>query len=194
MHRAQTRRGLGPRRGFTLIELVTVAVLIGLLTAFAAPRIDFTRYRVNGAMRGIGTALLSAQRIAVTRGYDVVIEFNQATNSISILDDANNNGAIDDGEHVSGTSLGDLIVFGRGSAPSMDGSTANVTFDQIKGGLPSLTFHRDGSASKAGTIYLTSVRAASGGVATDARAISTDRATGRVSWFSYDGTSWVRGF
>jgi len=182
------------RRGFTLIEMLTVAVLIGILTAFVAPRIDFTSYRVNGAMRGIGTTLLSAQRVAVTRGYDVVVEFNSANNSISILDDANNNGVADAGEHVVGMPLGDLIVFGRGGAPSLDGTSDDITFTQINGGLPSVTFHRDGSASQAGTIYLTSVRAAAGIVATDARAITTDRATGRVSWYAYDGNSWVRGF
>lgn len=194
MYRAnRIDRGL-PRRGFTLIEMLTVAVLIGILTAFVAPRIDFTSYRVNGAMRGIGTTLLSAQRIAITRGYDVVVEFNETANSISILDDANNNGALDAGEHVSGVGLGDLIVFGRGPAPAMDGSPGNVTFTQTKGGVPAVTFHRDGSASEAGTIYLTSVRGAAGGISTDARAITTDRATGRVSWYSYNGSSWVRGF
>ncbi|MGH7648904.1 MAG: GspH/FimT family pseudopilin [Gemmatimonadaceae bacterium] len=186
-------RGL-KQRGFTLIEMVTVAVLIGILTAFVAPRIDFTSYRVNGAMRGFGTTLLSAQRVAVTRGYDVVVQFNQDKNSIAILDDANNNGEADDGEHVSGMALGEMIVFGRGSAPSMNASTDNVSFTQLSDGLPSVTFHRDGSASQAGTVYLTSVRGASGGTTTDARAITTDRATGRVSWYAYDGSSWKRGF
>lgn len=194
MHRTNGLRRGRRRRGFTLIEMVTVAILIGVLTAFVAPRIDFTSYRINGAMRGVGTTLLGAQRIAVTRGYDVVVEFNQDNNTISVLDDANNNGQADNGEHVSGMGLGDQIVFGRGSAPSMDGSTDNVTFDQLKDGLPSVTFHRDGSASQAGTVYLTSARGAAGSVATDARAITTDRATGRVSWYTYNGSSWARGF
>lgn len=194
MYRANRIPRRHARRGFTLIEMMTVAVLIGILTAFVAPRIDFTSYRVNGAMRGIGTTLLSAQRIAVTRGYDVVVDFDTANNSLSIIDDANNNGEVDAGEHVSGVGLGDLIVFGRGGAPALDGAADNVTFDEIKNGLPSVTFHRDGSASQAGTIYLTSARAAAGNVATDARAITTDRATGRVSWYSYNGGSWVRGF
>jgi prepilin-type N-terminal cleavage/methylation domain-containing protein len=182
------------RRGFTLIEMLTVAVLIGILTAFVAPRIDFTSYRVNGAMRGIGTGMLSAQRLSVTRGYDVVVEFDATGKAVHVLDDANNNGVADAGEHVSSIALGDLIVFGRGAAPSIDGTAGAVTFDQIKGGLPSVTFHRDGSASQAGTVYLTSARAMNQGTANDARAVTVDRATGRVSWYAYNSGTWVRGF
>jgi hypothetical protein len=61
--------------------------------------------------------------------------------------------------------------------------------------LPALTFHRDGSASEAGAIYFTTQRAAAGpGHEGDTRAIETDRATARVSWYRASPPTWQRGF
>jgi prepilin-type N-terminal cleavage/methylation domain-containing protein len=179
----------------TLIEVLMVVVVIGITAAFAAPKIDVTRYRVNGAMQSVGTTFLAAQRLAVTRQHDVAVLFNLDANTIQVHDDANNNGHVDAGEHVSAMPLGDMIVYGLGGASAMTADAGPITFTKTRDGIPVVTFHRDGSASEAGIIYLTSLRAVNSGEdERDARAITIERATGRASWYSYVPPAWKRGF
>ncbi|MEA3244620.1 MAG: type II secretion system protein, partial [Gemmatimonadota bacterium] len=54
------------RPAFTIVELLIVIVILGLVAAFAAPRIDVTRFKVNSAVQALGTTILTAQRQAVT--------------------------------------------------------------------------------------------------------------------------------
>lgn len=183
------------RAGFTVIELVIVMVLIGLIVAIAAPRIDTTKYRVESAMQGLGVSLLAQERLAITKQHDIIILFDEANNSVRIHEDQNNNGLIDAGEHVRGMPLGEGIVFGRGAAPARPMGPGPITFLKHVGTFPALVFHRDGSASEAAGFYITSVRAAAGTVhATDARAIELEAATGRASWYRYNGSKWLRAF
>jgi len=192
---SSSRSRLAARRGVTLIEMMMVAVLIGLTTAFIAPKIDVTTYRVNGAMQGIGTTLLAAQRLAITRQHDVIVLFDTKTNAIRVHDDSDNNGEINGTEHVVTTPLGETIVYGLGGAPTMTEAAGPITFTKIRGDFLSLTFHRDGSASEAGIVYLTSQRAVNQGeLPRDARAIWVERATGQVSWYRYLPPNWKRGF
>ena len=185
----------GPRRGFTLLELLTVMVIVGVVTAFVAPRIDLTSFRVDGATRSIGTSLLAAQRLAVTRQHDVVVTFDTAAGVVRILDDGNDNGIADPGEHVTGIPVGDAVVFGRGGAPARSASTSAITFTQVRNGLPALTFHRDGSASEDGVVYLTSRREVlAQDHPEDTHAISVTRSTGRAAWFHWVPPTWQRGF
>lgn len=182
----------GSSAGFTLIEVLMVVIIIGIMVAFAAPQINFTRYRVDGAMRSLGTTLLAAQRMAVTRQHDVVVMFDTAGKVVRVLDDANNDGTRQPDEHVSAYPIGDNITFGRAGAPARGIGAAAVTYTQTCDAYPSVTFHRDGSASEYGGIYLTSTR--QDAHSEDTREVETDRATGRASWFSYNGSVWSRGF
>lgn len=186
---------LAPRRGVTLIEMLMVAVLIGMTTVFVAPKIDVMSYRVNSAMQGIGTTLLAAQRLAVTRQHDVIVGFDTKSNTIHVHDDADNSGAVNDGEHVATTPLGESIVYGLAGAPEMTAGDGPITFTKTHDGFLAVTFHRDGSASEAGIVYLTSQRAINmGEFPNDARAIWVERATGQVSWYRYLSPEWKRGF
>lgn len=185
----------GTRRGFTVIEILIVLIMIGIIATFVAPRLNLGRYQVESAMLGVGTTLTAAQRLAVLRGYDVIIGFDVPRASFRIHDDANNNGRIDPGERVRSIPLGEHVVFGRGSAPAFDIGTDPVTFTAMRDGLPALVFHRNGSASAAQGFYLTSQREVSyGGHPEDARAVVLDRATGRVNWYRYGPPLWRRGF
>ena len=79
--------------------------------------------------------------------------------------------------------LDNLFYFGKATAPYVPSPDDPTT-------IASLTFHRDGSADKSGTIYLH-------GPGDDpdckhCRAISVSRATGRVTWYSYATGSWKR--
>ena len=183
------------RAAFTLIELLIVVAILGIVVTFAAPRINFTRFRANSAVQALGTSILSAQRQAVTQQHDVIVLFDSASNRLRIHEDRNNNGAINAGEHVRFITLGEGIVFGRGPAPAMAFGTGGITFVKRISSVPALVFHRDGSASEVGGFYVTSVQARRSNIrADDARAVSVERATGRASWFRYNGTAWVKLF
>ena len=185
------------RRGFTLLEMMVVVVLIGMVTVIVAPRIDFARYQIDGGIQAVATTLMAAQREAIAKQHDVAIMFDQPNSSLRILYDTNNNSVIDATERVRVITLDTHVRFGRASAsalPQLGGSA--VTFTRMIGGLPSVVFHRNGSASQSGGLYLTSVRAATGLVTyqRDTRALELYRATGRPEWWRYDGTNWSRGF
>ncbi len=181
--------------GFTTVELVLVLVVLGVLVLMIAPRINVARYRTDAAMKGIGTSLLTAQRLAVTRQHDIVVTFDVANRSLHVHEDANNNGAVDAGERRRPLALEEGVVFGLGGASPRPMGPGPVTYEKKIGGQPALVFHRDGSASEAAGFYLTSPRAAASGVhPEDTRAIETEPGTGRVSWFSYTPPTWRRGF
>lgn len=181
--------------GLTLIEMAVVLAVIGLLSVIAVPRMDISRYRINTAMQAIATQLMSAQRYAVTRQHDVMVTFDQASNGLIILDDANNSGAADAGERSRRVPLGDQISFDLGGAPTGIVGPNTINFVKRVSGKPAVVFHRNGSASETGGFYMVSMRAInSGGHPDDARMIEIERATGRVSWYKYDGSTWKRGF
>ena len=181
--------------GFSLAELLLVVVIIGLLAVISLPRIDYTRFRADGGMQAVGTALLASQREAVTRQHDVAVLFDVPRRSLRVLYDANNNRIADPGERLRVVALDDHVVFGRGAASARGFGSAAVGFTRQVGGMPAVVFHRNGSASEAGGLYLTSRRAAGGTAhASDTRAVEIVRATGRPEWFLYDGHQWQRRF
>ncbi len=183
----------GNEAGVTLIELIMVVVLIGIVAAFAIPKIDYQKYRVDSSMRGAGTSILSAQRRAVSAQHDVIVTFDVSSSGIRIHEDANNNGSVDTDERTRGIPLGDAVVIGRTSVPAHPIGPGPVTFTKTVGGLPAVTFHRNGSASEHGGVYLTSLRAQQGsGDLSDNRLIEIERSTGRVSWYAYRSGNWER--
>lgn len=188
-------RAQGMQDGFTIIELLIVMVIFGVMVAFAAPKLDVARFRVNSAMQVLGTTMLTVQRQAITQQHDVIVRFDTAQRRLRIHEDRNNNGSVDTGEHERSVPIGEGMVFGRGAAPAMAMGDGPVTFARRIGGLPALVFHRDGSASEAGGFYVMSLRALrSGQNPEDTRAVTVARATGRAAWFRYRSDGWVKAF
>lgn len=181
--------------GFSLIEVLTLLVVLGIVTSIAAPRLDVQRYQIEGAMQSVGSTLLTAQRAAVQRQHDVIVAFDEQNSRIRIHADANNDGAIGHDELVRWESLGDGVHFGRAGAPVLLGNEASISFSLRQNGLPAVTFSRNGAASEEGALYLTSARAQGDPAYThDTRALRIDRSTGRPGWYRLEGTQWKREF
>lgn len=185
-----------PLGGFTLIEMIIVVALIGVAAAFLAPKLDVAHYQIDGAMQSVGYTLMSAQREAVSQQHDVIVTFDVPNRTIRVVDDTNNSRTIQASEHSRSLVLDNSVQFGYASASTLPFGTSAVSFTQTVGGLPALTFHRNGSASQDGGLYLTSTRAATGEAAKqgDTRALVISRPTGRVEWWRYNGSTWAQGF
>lgn len=182
--------------GFTLMEMLVTVTIIGILATIALPRINVSRSEAESAMVGLGTALQAAQREGIARQHDVLVTFDEVAGTVRVIFDANNNGSLDAGERSRAIPLGEQVVFGRATASARPFGTALVNFPVGTSGLPTLVFHRNGSANFAGGFYLTSVRAQAGDPnnQSDTRAVEIVRATGRVEWLRYIGNAWQRGF
>ena len=181
-------KGKGPPPvGFTLVELLYVVILLSILAGFAAPFFNVSRFRMNSAVMEVTTELMAAQRYAVLRGHDVVVAIDEEEEWLRIHLDANNDGLMQEDENTRVAQLGDGVIFGRADGPTLTPSTQIVTFTQLQGSLKALTFHRNGSASEAGVIYLTSTRAAQ---PNSNRAIEVIRSTAKVKCWSYSTGTW----
>jgi prepilin-type N-terminal cleavage/methylation domain-containing protein len=76
----------GPRRAFTLIELIVVMVLIAIMAAVAVPAIgNLTSTRASTAARQLARDLTFARQQAGARGVTIWVVFDTANESYSIL-------------------------------------------------------------------------------------------------------------
>jgi prepilin-type N-terminal cleavage/methylation domain-containing protein len=181
------------RAGFTLIETVMVVTIIGIVAGMAIPRAGYSTYLANSGARVLSTTLSYAQRQAISQQADIRVAFDVANNQIRVHEDRNNDNVIDLGERVGFTSLPEGVAFGRGAAAARPMGAGTVSFTRIQGTLPVLVFHRDGSASENGVIYLSTTSGLSTGRSADSRAVEIARATGRVSWYSFGTGQWKDG-
>jgi hypothetical protein len=62
--------------------------------------------------------------------------------------------------------------------------------------MPEVIFRRDGSASENGGFYITTTTAvnANGSRPQDARSIELIQSTGRIEWYQYNGSTWIKKF
>jgi prepilin-type N-terminal cleavage/methylation domain-containing protein len=181
-----------PRRGVTLIELMIVVTLISLISAIALPKINFAQFKTDDSVRALRTTLQTAQRLAVTRQYDVIVSFDSANSRLRIVQDKNNNYAIDAGETVSYVPLDPGVTF---ATPAQGGIVATVA-SSVSGtnimtisGLPSVVFLRSGSASSYVEVYLTAH--GNDGV-NEWRGVQVTQATGRTVWYRWLATLWSK--
>lgn len=179
------------RPAFSLIEMVVVVSVLAILTAMAAPRFDFAGYKMDAAARLTRSTLQKAERIAVTRQFDVIVSFDAGRNAMRVLEDANNSGSADAGEVTRWYPLEEGARFAappQGVNGPVSTSIVGVNV-QGRDGMPSITYRRDGSASTDLEVYMTSA------VNSDAhwRGVTVVESTGRAGWFKLAGTAWKEG-
>ncbi len=173
------------RRGFSLIEMLIVIIMIGLLAGVAASRLDWTRYRADSQARGLLATLNVAQRTAVSLQNDIRVDVPSAS-ALRVHEDTDNDGVVDGSERVTYHQMGDGFRLGKGSmsstpAPADPTDLATIT----------VVFRRDGTASRAGTYYLSAPQPDA--TCKYCRAVALARATGRTVYYSRATGSWNRG-
>jgi prepilin-type N-terminal cleavage/methylation domain-containing protein len=177
------------RRGFSLTELIFVMLIVGIVASIAIPRIDFNRARVNSNALSMTTRLMAAQRLSVLRQHNVRLSFDVDAGTVTSHEDRDNDGSRDPDETLTQWALEEGVVFGLSGAPGMGAQQTAIAFEPDADGLPTMSFHRNGSTSEEGFIYLTS----KSGSETHARALRVRRSTGHTECWSYRTLTWERG-
>lgn len=83
-HVTARRRRAPLVRGFTLIELVIVIVVLGALAVVVLPRLGEGSFREAAFAEQVATAFRFAQRTAVATGCEMQVDVNAATDSFAI--------------------------------------------------------------------------------------------------------------
>lgn len=180
----------GPR-GFTMIEVLLVVIIVGVLLAVAVPRFPVNASRADAGARIVRALLQNVQRSAVTRQSSVIVGVDVANHRFRIHEDADNDLAVDAGERLRTEPLQENVIL---ATPGWGGVNGAVT-DPVVGsalrtidGLPSIVFRRDGSASSDLELYL----GARSGAADGWRAVVVQPSTGRADAWRASGTTWRR--
>ena len=108
-------------KGFTLIEIIVVTIIVGVIGALAIPSFFslLNRNRVNQGISDIEGALKEAQARATRNGKSCEIEIDAATNTISNGDGDNDNCLLNprniDNDFTLTTSRKEILFSGKGN-------------------------------------------------------------------------------
>ncbi len=177
------------RRGFSMIELLTTLIIMGIVAMMAVPKMDLSHMKSDAALRQVTTLFVQAQRTALTKQYNVIVSIDVPNNRLRLIEDRNNSSAIDAGDRTMWMALEPGTTFAVTPTP-VDGMGGTVTFTKPKtiDGYPSVIFRRNGAASSDGVVFFTAR-------VTDIqslRAVVVTQSTGRAEPYKYTGSSWVR--
>lgn len=183
------------RRGQSFIGLLVVLLVLSLLTAFAAPRVDLTRYRSDAIARQAAGVFSASSREARRRRHDVVVRVDSSGKRLGVIWDRNGNGQRDPGESEVWTDLDPSadILDPPKPLPMLAGSSARRPLHTSGLAAPvslgSVTFRRGGGSNADFVLYLTS----DPGLPNAWRAVQVASRTGTVLLWRFDGTRWTRG-
>lgn len=177
--------------GVTLIELLIVLTIMAVITAMAIPKINTRRFRMDQSAQLVRGTLQMAERLSVTKQFDVVVSFDLARNMVRMVEDANNDATVGASERITWKALDDGALFQIPSAGINGAVSAAVSGSNLQtiGGLPSIIFRRNGAASSNLEVYLTSSENKPG----DFRAVTVEQAIARSTWFRQLNNQWKSG-
>lgn len=89
-------------KGFTLVEIMIVLVIMGIMAAIAVPNLKtyMAQRRLNGAVRQVFGDLMAARQRAITENRNIGVVFSSNNHSYTIFADTDNDGIADSGEAV----------------------------------------------------------------------------------------------
>ncbi|MGV3707324.1 MAG: pilus assembly FimT family protein [Gemmatimonas sp.] len=184
---------LTSRRGFTLIEMLMIVVIIGFMALLVLPKIRTDSVSVDTAVRTVNLSVMVAQRDAVSRQHNVIIAFDTIARTVRTVWDANNNGIADMGERAHPFLLPSSVILGRpGSVPKLGGASEITPVPRGTSRGPLFIMMRSGGIDRSDVVYFTTKRAMTG-KDKDVRALAIARATGRAVWYKWSSTGWKRG-
>lgn len=130
-------------RGFTLLEILTALVIVGVVMAVAAPRFRemVTHENVRQARANVTTRLASARSIAVQRGCDAVLHFDQASSRVWVTTCRPEGGGKDTLGFIENLSSRFGVVFVSTPADSILFTPQGIAFAAA---YITLTFSKDG--------------------------------------------------
>jgi prepilin-type N-terminal cleavage/methylation domain-containing protein len=188
-------------RGFSLVELLVVVVIIMVVSAFALPRIQTAiaqiRLRANATNVNGLVQQLRMQSVKDNRAYDIHTDPGVAANGFvtSIYIDSNGDGAFTPGEPSIPLTNDMLISDGVGGPATAPGSPAITVPPYIRANTVDMSFNERGlpcvhppAAPACGTvtpyvIYLQQIRP----YATPAWAAITVNQAGRIKAYTFSG-------
>jgi MSHA pilin protein MshC len=123
-------------KGYTLIELVIVMLLVGILAAYAVPKLGLAGFRSSGFSQQTLSSIRFAQKLAISSSCSVQVQINTSSCSLTWSGCAGN-------AAIANPASGDTN-FCADSEPEGTFSAINFTFNRIGAPSSAQSFSIDG--------------------------------------------------
>jgi Tfp pilus assembly protein FimT len=179
------------RRGWTVIGIVILLLLIAVVAGIILANVDFQRYRMDANARALQNQFIAQQLTAVKLNTPVLVAIVYDRGNLTITRDANGDGIAERTEHTQTTALSDGARFVippvaiDGGAPYY-ATGPGLTYLNQSYKYPTVTFYPNGSTSGDVVLYIGS---ATGRLA-DLRALQITGASSKVKFYRFAAGAW----